>query len=350
MVAVKRIASFGAQASRNTGFAPQPRDFRDTQSLELPIERVGEPDDPQAQLMRRREAAVHGTAEQRANFLLKEVYVQTPDVTHIVSTMEQLLGHAKLFSNPGGMRIIADSGMGKDALLRYLLKIYPPQPNAILPRYPLIYVDFRNRLAPGEIIKALLEQMQCAYKSYQSVRELEDSLLHAMDACGTQGIVFNEAHHMVSVNKGTRRISARIAGEAGDWLKGFIDRIKRPVFLLGIPGWDEVFDLDPQLGSRIPHRHEISPFLFDASFMGILQALDGAIPMPEPAGLAENTIAQSLYTASRNKWRHLIHLLRDAIIAATKRGSPRIERCDLSWAYRLQFGPKDNPFDARRKS
>ncbi len=334
----------------DTATASERRNFRDTQSLALPIDQVEEPESRRARLLRRREAAVCGTAKQRAHFLLKEVYVQTPDVIHIVSTVRQLLDHAKMFPNPGGMRIIGESGMGKDALLRYLLSIYQPKPNATSPHYPLLYVNFRNRLAPGDILKALLAQMQCAYKGYQSAHDLEDNLLDAMDTCQTRGIVFNEAQHMLPVNKNSGRVAARIAGEAGDWLKGFVDRVERPVFFLGIPGWDQVFNLDAQLGSRIPRRHEISPFAFDTTFIGMLRALDEAIPMPEPAGLTEKTLAQEMYISSWNRWRHLIHVLRDAIIVATKRGSPRIERCDLNWAYQLQFGPKGNPFGNPRQS
>lgn len=323
--------------------------FRDTQSLILPLDRVCTPEDPQVRQMLKREAAVKGTVQDRVDFLLYEVFVRTPDVSHILSVVDELLNFAGLFQNPGGIRILAPSGMGKDALLRFLLRKYPPQPLGPKPLYPLVYVNFREVLAAGDILRALLDQMNCAYQNYQSVKELEDCLLDAVDACGTQGVIFNEAHHMLSAAKGAGRIGARVAGKTGNWLKGFLDRLKRAVFFLGIPGWDEAFKLDTQLGSRIPHRYEISAFQPDKDFTAVLRALDEAIPMPAPAGLAERKLAQKIFAVCKGTWRPLTFLLRDAIISATRRGSPRIEDCDLSWAYHLQFGPKDNPFGSPPK-
>lgn len=335
----------------NNGRLPNPKrpDFRDTQSLILPLDRVCTPDDPQVRQMRAREAAVRGTAQERANFLLYEIFVRTPDVSYILSVADELLNFAGLFQNPGGMRILAPSGMGKDALLRFFLRKYPPQPLGPKPLYPLVYVNFRGVLAAGDILRALLDQTNCAYQNYQSVKDLEDCLLDALDTCGTQGVIFNETQHMLSAAKGAERIGARVAGKTGDWLKGFLDRLKRAVFFLGVPGWDKAFQLDPQLGSRIPHRHEISAFQPDKDFTAVLWALDQAIPMPAPAGLANRDLAQKLFDVCKGTWRPLIFLLRDAIISATRRGSPRIEDCDLSWAYHLQFGLKGNPFGSPPK-
>lgn len=348
----ERLGDEGAQVHAPRGHmskeGAQPNakrpDFCDTQSLALSLDRVCEPDDPQVRQMQARAAAVRGTAWERVNFLLDVVFVRTPDVLHILSIVDALLDYAGRCENPGGMRVQASSGMGKDALIRFLSRKYPPRPRGPRPLHPLVFVKFAKRLVPGDILRELLNQMNCAYQSYQSISELEDSLLTAMDVCGTRGVVFNEAQHILSAAKGAARLGARVAGETGDWLKTFIDKLKRPVFFFGVPGWDEAFLLDPQLGSRVPHRHEISTFKFDKTFMGVLRALDEAIPMPEPAGLTEKTLAHKLFLVSNRVWRPLIFLLRDAIISSTRRGSPRIELSDLSWAYHLQFGQKDNPF------
>lgn len=320
------------------------RDFRDTQSLALPLDRICEPDDPQVRQMQARAAAVGGTEWERVNFLEKAVFVRTPDVIYVLSTVDTLLDYAGRCENPGGMRVHAPSGMGKDALIRFLSKKYPAQPLGPKPVYPLVSLKFAKRLAPGDILRALLNQMNCAYLGSQSIEHLEELLISAMDTCGTRGVIFNEAQHMLSAAKGAARHSARVAGETGDWLKLFIEKLKRPVFFFGVPGWDEAFVLDPQLGSRVPHRHEIPTFKFDETFMGVLRALDEAIPMPEPSRLTERTLAYKLFLASKGVWRPLINLMRDAIVCATRRGSPRIEISDLSWAYQLQFGQKDDPF------
>lgn len=329
--------------------APRSREFRDTQSLALPLDRVCGPEDPHVRIMRLRETAVRGTLAERTNFLLNEVCVQTPDVQHVLTTTDALLELSTVHTNPGGMLILADGGMGKDALIRFLSRRYPPHMDSREPRYPLLTVRLQAQPHAGGVLKALLDQMQCVYRG-SSLSDMKHSVLMAMDSCENRGVIFNEAHQMVSAARGGNRATVRLLGEFGDWLKEFADDIRRPLLLFGIPGWEEAFLRDGQFETRISHCHRIREFDDGGVFLGILKALDEAIPMPQPAGLAKRDLADKLFVASRRKWRHLIFLLRDAVVAATKRGSPRIEEMDLHWAYCLRCGTEGNPFDASRKS
>lgn len=339
----------GPRTKAGVSSNPKLPDFRDTQSLALPLEKTGEPIDANTRQKLEREAAIKGTWQQRVLFLEKRVFVRTPDVSYVLNTIEELLPLAGLVANPGGMRVIAQSGMGKDTLIRYLSEARPSQPHGARPRFPILFVDFPHRLAPGDILRKLLDQTGCIYKSSDSVFDLETRLLDTMDTCQTQGLIFNEAQHLVSAAKGGSRVDARVAGESGDWLKLFLERIKRPVFMFGVPGWDSVFTVEKQLATRIPHRYEILPLPYNKNFAGILQALDQAIPMPEPAGLTDPALAGKLHAVSTGIWRPLIQLLRHGIIFATHRGSPRIEECDLARAYGVVFGQIRNPFRLQLK-
>lgn len=324
--------------------------YADTRSLELGFDRTRELDDLQARQIHARETAIKGGPQERIDFLLNEVLIRTPDVSHMISTIEHLLDHAEMYPNPGGIRVIAPGGCGKNALIRYLLRKHGPNSSGRTFSRPIVHVEFHERVLPGAIMRLLLESLGTVYKNYQKNSELEENLFEAMQACGTKGIIFNEVQHMLYVTQRHHRALGRVSGESGDWLKRFIDSCKRPVFLFGVPGWDEVFIQDPQLSTRIPHRYEFAEFQFDSIFIGVLRALDQAIPMPEPAGLDGKDMAGDIYTVTRGNWRLLIHLLRDAILVASRAGIPRIERPDLSWAYQLQFGPRSNPFGPPRAS
>ncbi len=324
-------------------------DYRDLQTYELSLaepsrnttEKGASPD-------ARRLAALGGTPNDRAQFLTEEVFIHTPDFRHATSTIERLLTRGTTFSNPGGMRIIADSGMGKDAIIRYFQRKFAPTWSEGNSHCPILYVTLPHRVGPGDIIRTFLRQLHTAFTTTQLVRPLEENLLEAMDECGTVGIFFNEAQHLVYTTKRTEREAARLAGESGDWLKGFLDKVRRPVFFFGIPGWDEVFNLDEQLGTRITHQYTFSAFNFDTTFIGVLRALDEAIPMPQPAGLDNKDLASALYHVTQGNWRLLIHLLREAIFIASYAGASQIEREDLSAAYQLNFGLQGNPFGPAR--
>lgn len=287
--------------------------------------------------------ASEGSASDRVKFLQNEIFVHTADVIYVINTIETLLERALTVASPGGLRLVAGGGMGKDALLQYFIKKYPPESVGSTFTCPIIHATLGPRVAPVDVIRQFLVQLKCAFKKSWTLTELEEHLFAAMDACETRGIFINEAGHLVPVGTRARHIS-RLAGLGGDWLKGFIDRNRRPFVLMGVVGWDGAFEQDPQLRTRIPHRYEIREFALDATFIGVLRALDVAIPMRDPAGLDQMPRAQQLHVASRGNWRLLSNLLADAITHASQRGSPKIEDCDLHAAYRLRLGTTNNPF------
>ena len=341
-------------APRDPGHAGAVRqDFRDTQSLDLEFNGSLEPEDPLRRRQREREAAIRGTPQDRVDFLLKKVFIFTPDFQYAVSAVEQLLSHAGIFPNAGGMRIIAAGGKGKDAIVRYFLEKYSPRRLGNTYVCPILHVNFRERTATSDILKNLLQQLQCVHKISHHISDLEDNLLEAMSACQTLGFFFNETQHLVYVKQHGKRSAARLAGGSGDWLKGFLDKAKRPGIFLGVPGWDEAFEADQQLKTRVPHRYEFSKIGFDAVYIAMLRALDAAIAMPEPAGLDEKTLAWDIYQVTEvdaeANWRQLIFLLSGAIFSASQAGVPRIERPDLSWSCQFYFGARKNPFGPPRQ-
>jgi len=329
------------------------QNFRDTQSLDLEFDDSVEAGDPLQQRERERQAAIHGTPQDRINYLLTRVFIRTPDFIYAVSAIEQLLNHAGIFPNSGGIRIIAAGGKGKDAIVRYFVEKYSPRRRGNTFFCPILHVNFRERLATADILKHLLQQLQCVHSISHSNSVLEDILLEAMIVCQVRGILFNESQHLVYVAQYGKRSAARLAGGSGDWLKGFLDKAKRPAIFFGVPGWDEVFEMDQQLKTRVPHRYEFSKIGFDAVFIAMLRALDEAMAMPEPAGLDEKTLAWDIYQVTKvdeeANWRQLIQLMSGAIFSASQAGMPRIERPDLSWSCQFYFGAQKNPFGPPRK-
>lgn len=170
--------------------------------------------------------------------------------------------------------------------------------------------------------------------------------MEAIKECQTEAIIFNEAQHMLPVARKSRS-ELRLSGKAGDWLKGFIDRIPIPGFFFGVPGWDDIFDQDRQLGTRIPYHYDLK-VPDEATFLAILQALDEAIPMPEPAGLATPALAGPILEVTKANWRLLIKLLCGALVSAATAGAKKIQKQDLSYSYSLNFGANGNPFGKPR--
>jgi len=295
-----------------------------------------------------REQALAGTPEDRLYFLENEVFVRTPMVQHILEVGDHLFKTAGDAPRLCGMRISGKGGTGKNKIMSYFLRQYPPRKQGSQLIVPVLNVDFRSHKSITAVLHHLLDQLHTVYAKSWSLPELEDTLMEAVVECGTKAIIFNECQHLLYVSKSTQRHKARVSGEGGDWLKAFLERFQRIVILLGVDGWDDLFKADPQLYTRISHSCQLDEFALDSDFIGSLRALDAAIPMPEPAGLGKEDnkdLASRIYRATHGNWRQLITLLGEALMEATRRKASSIGEEHLWWAYKVHFGLFGNPFD-----
>lgn len=334
-------------AQRSGHRAERSQEFRATQSMELPLGGTGVSRTPEQRRAELREAALRGTSREKAEFLRNDVFIPTADFVYVTDTINGLMRHAKLFGSPGGIRVRGPGGSGKDAIIRYLLKQHPGISDGQKMICPILKVDFGSYLAPIDILASMHTQLRSAHKKYQGIDELQKLLFEALANCHTEAIIFNEAQHMLPVASSKSRSEVRLSGKAGDWLKGFIDKLPVPVFFFGVPGWDAVFEQDGQLGTRIPNHHDLK-VPDKATSLGILQALDEALPMPEPAGLATPALASPILETSKSNWRLLIKLLGGALVSAAEAGARKIQKQDLSYSYALNFGEDGNPFGRPR--
>lgn len=315
-----------------------------TQSFNFRFVEQDDATDFRVQREKTRIAALGSSPEERVRYLREEVFITTPDVLHVITTIERLLDKGRSISGSGGMRITGAGGTGKDAIIRYLTRTYGPRLDGPVPRCPLVFVDCRAHFAPSAILKHFLTQLNAAYTNRQDLKDLEYILLAALNACSNVGFVFNETQHLMPVSRTRHRHTTRLAGEAGDWLKRLIDLTRRQFFFFGIEGWDEIFDLDGQLGTRVSNRYDIKPLSYDSIFVSVLSNLDASLPMPERANLAEKPLCWEIFCSSKGNWRRLIDILSTALLRASRRHATRIDRTDLSWAHFLHYGRGENPF------
>lgn len=327
---------------RGRDYLERGQEFQETESAELPLNGVAAPQREEDRRLELREAALRGTPREKAKFLEEDVFIPTADFVYVTDTISSLIKHAKMSRSAGGMRVRGPGGAGKDAIIRYVTKQRPGFLEGPRRTNPIVTVKFGGYLAPIDILGSMHAQLGSAYKKYQGIEDLQKLLLEVLAECQTEAVIFNEAQHMLPTTRKARS-ELRLAGKAGDWLKGFIDMLPIPVFLFGVPGWDAIFDQDRQLGTRIPNHHDLK-VPDEATFLGILQALDEAIPMPEPAGLATPALAGPILEITEANWRLLITFLSTALVSASQAGAKRIQRQDMSYSFALTFGADRNPF------
>lgn len=91
---------------------------------------------------------------------------------------------------------------------------------------------------------------------------------------------------------------------------------------------------------------QLHGFQLDAKFVGLLKALDQAIPLQERSELDKEEVATKIYQATQGNFRLLKGLLAEAVLIAAQQNSPVILKKHFEKAYFNIFLNADkNPFE-----
>lgn len=259
---------------------------------------------------------------------------------------ENLIRRSERTSCPGGQWIIGEGGVGKSFIIDALYARHPPVETPLARHCPVLRLHFASRPAESEILLALLLQLgqDPATLHYHRNADLEKLLLDALPTCQTLAILFDEAGHLW-LNVQAKRIADRFGGRLGDFLKRFYDQSGLAFIFAGTDGLQQIVDKDTQANTRWSGVLHLSPFAFDERFIGLLAALDQAMPMHEPAGLATEALAPLMFQATKGNFRLLKRLLAEAVYLAATDSAPCITRAHLARAHFMIFCSDTSPFD-----
>lgn len=303
------------------------------------------PTDPTLTPQELRAAALAGTPAERAEFT-RTISISVDGYRQANDFVDALLDHSARSQRPGGLWLIGDGGVGKTFILDGVHRRHPPFESQTKRHCPILSLSFSSRPSESEILLSILLQLGQNPKSirYQNNAELMDKVVDAVSAGGALAALFDEAHHLW-INASAKRVTDRRGGRLGDFLKRFYDLTGLAYIFAGTNGLQELLDVDSQARTRWPGTLRLHPFEDDEKFRGLLDALDQAIPMPEPAGLATDPMASKIYASTKGNFRNLKTLLSQAVYIAASEGAPRITQAHLARAHFLTFCSETTPFD-----
>jgi Cdc6-like AAA superfamily ATPase len=293
-----------------------------------------------------REQALSGTPEERAEFT-RNVAVHVEHYRVGLQTCASLIKRAGRTNRPGGLWIYGDGGSGKSFLLNSVVKAHPPHESGAGPIFPVLMISIPGRVSESTLLAMLLLQMGCdiLFIANQSNNELEETLVNALKASGVRAIIFDEAHHLWGVNSSSKKTASALGGVVGNTLKRIYDLSGVAFIFSGINQLKRIVDADPQLFTRWAGSRLLTPFEDDASFRGILTALDEALPMPQPANLSSKKIASQIHEACQGHFRTLKSLLAEVVYLASVENSPSITREHFRRCYIDIYCSETTPFD-----
>lgn len=292
----------------------------------------------------RRQKALDSSPADRAEFA-RTVSIEV-DAYRLGNTcIDHLIARSTRSERPGGLWIIGNGGVGKSFILESVHSRYEPEEDIAARRCPVLAISFASRPSESDILLSLLLQLgqDPEMLRYQNNSDLRDIVLDGLKQSSCLAFLFDEAHHLFINARATRPLD-RLGGRIGDFIKLLYDDSGMACIFAGTTGLASYVAEDTQASSRWPGVLRLEPFANDGMFRGVLRSLDFALPMPEPAGLAEDRYAVPLYQASKGNFRLLKALVAEAVFLAADEGARRLSLSHLAAAYFRSFCNEETPF------
>lgn len=288
--------------------------------------------------------ALDGTPAQKADFV-RQVKVNVEGFDQARKFIDAMLARAKHTRKPGGLWILGTGGVGKSFILDDIYRRYPPKETQSSRYTPVLSLSFEGTPVWSTILLSLILQLgqDPDLLHYRKNDDLRDYLVDVIPQCGTLGIMFDEAHHLW-LNTKAKRIQDRMGGALGDAIKRLYDDLQVAFIFTGTPGLMKVYEDDAQAKTRWSGLLQLHEFEFDSRFIGLLKALEEAIPLEEQSQLTDQRTALKLYQASKGNFRLLKDLLAEAVFLAANANSASISNKHLANAFFNRFCAVENPF------
>lgn len=280
--------------------------------------------------------------------------------------VEQLLTYLKsmqpLIGSPiDGRRLSEYSNAGKSRMIELLVATaasrraeegLPPNP------YQIICIELNKTTSVSSYFRLILYKMGDEHwnDARSSLDDLEDRIRQFARRLGTEGIVADEVQHLDRKTTDARQVTDR--------LKTFLNRGILPLILVGDEDADTFFDKNPKFSCRLGTPLQLKPLdvrgdVHDRKlFRDFCEKLDASLVrgniIEQRAGLDGLGIRSQLAAVSGGHVGRVCRVVCEAAQHALWRGSPVIERHDLSvatrgYAIRLKWVSRD-PFSKAKKA
>lgn len=307
------------------------------------------------------DAARNARAEAVLPFF-KANYIEHQPQTDVV---EQLLGYMRsarrLTGSPmDGRRLSEHSGAGKSRMIEHLLRTaamrraeagLPPNPHQI------VRLELDKTTSVATFFRQALRLMGDEHWNDKraTIDELEERLSEFVRRLEVEALVGDEVQHL------DRKTTN--AAQVTDRFKTFLNRGVVPLILVGDEDADVFFGKNPKFAARLGTPLHLKPLDVRSSkpdqklFLDFCQALDASMVaakiVDQPGGLALKGVRSQLAAISGGHVGRVCRLVCEATQHALRRGSPLVERHDLSVATRTYaIGLKwvfNDPFSSRAR-
>jgi hypothetical protein len=293
-----------------------------------------------------RQAAIRLAPAKRAAFV-EGIVVNHHRFCHIEGLITHYMRDDIDFDDPGGLRIIAESGMGKTLLQKIILSSRPAYETGDQLVCPVLCIMTSRESTRTTFTDAMLRMLGYVSQA-RNESERRKLLVEAIQESRVRVLLNDEAQRLGG--GATMRAKGILGTRSEDlaiYFKELYDETGIPQVHFGDEDLDAIFTYD-HLSTRMPGRCELAPLTLDAYFEGVLRRFDELLPMSDLAGLADGDMPDAFMAATGGRMRPLKKLLRLGVFFAAEDCKPRIELKHWIKAYFSMYGTNPslpNPFE-----
>lgn len=234
-----------------------------------------------------------------------------------------------------GILVIAESGVGKSALIKHLMRLHPVRVQKDVTLHPMVAFKIPKRPSAKSLAEALLRALgDPDYKSGSADHKFE-RIKVLLTTCGCKIVAIDDFQDVPA-----RRKDKGIA-EISDWLRDLCE-IEFPgvILALGTPPALVVRDSNVQLKRRMTTVHQLPVFdiASKANAEKYVEAMDGLVelmPLAESSKNNHHDVYPRILIASSGRFDHIIKLLVKAVIVVVNEGGERMEMQHLKKAFEM---------------
>jgi hypothetical protein len=278
---------------------------------------------------------------------LRRCFAKFDHVNALQARLERLMQAEYALDDPDILMLLADTGMGKSTFLRRFARSNPSVEHETFTEIPVVYAPMPPKCPLSMIPGAILQAMGSPLWNRGTADERTGQLLTLMRTCLVRIVILDEVNHFVD------RGQERTHYLAGDWIKAFSSKAKRPVIAAGIPRARVLLKVNEQLADRT-EIITIEPFGASGLCKNQIGTALGAFrKVLVSAGFHCDEFddpgnGQRFAFATAGRLRGIRKLLVRAVELAGEKSSVRIDRAHLADAFvrviYLGAADKRNPF------
>lgn len=263
------------------------------------------------------QAMLSASQKDRINYLHKRVFIPYAHAKEILTEMEDLLEHPKVYRMPN-LLIIARSNNGKTELLREFLHRHPAEDRPMMDTInaPVIYIQAPPGPSETIFLNKILETLWAPIKPNESPDKTLARVIDNLRNTGLKVLLIDEVNALLAGSPTKQRYFLNM-------LKYIGNELQIPVVLAGTVEAQQALSTDKQLESRFPTR-TLPRWQWGDEFRRLLASFEYTLPLKEPSNLTDIHTAKKLYGLSEGIIGDLATILRSAAETAIKSGTEQI--------------------------